>query len=41
MKNETSQAQKQIPLKKKLVSGDLDVPATGASFAKAIWTWHA
>lgn len=28
-----------IPLKQKLLSEDLDVPATGASFAKARWIW--
>jgi hypothetical protein len=30
---------KPIPLKKKLISGDLDVPVAGASFAKAVWRW--
>ncbi|MEA3052814.1 MAG: hypothetical protein QOG72_1717 [Sphingomonadales bacterium] len=30
---------KPIPLKKKLLGEDLDVPATGASFAKARWVW--
>jgi hypothetical protein len=29
-----------IPLKQKLLSEDLDVPATGASFAKARWIWN-
>lgn len=33
-------SKKPIPLKKKLLSEDLDVPATGASFAKARWVWH-
>jgi hypothetical protein len=28
-----------LPLKKKLLDEDLDVPASGASFAKARWTW--
>jgi hypothetical protein len=30
---------KSVPLKQKLLSEDLDVPATGASFAKARWIW--
>ncbi|HYI40317.1 MAG TPA: hypothetical protein VE053_08365 [Allosphingosinicella sp.] len=29
-----------IPLKKKLLSEDLDVPAAGASFAKIRWIWE-
>ncbi|MEA3000339.1 MAG: hypothetical protein QOH04_1008 [Sphingomonadales bacterium] len=41
MKNETGKSQKKVSLKKKLLSSDLDVPAAGASFAKAVWTWHA
>jgi hypothetical protein len=28
-----------VPLKKKLLDEDLDVPATGASFVKARWKW--
>jgi hypothetical protein len=31
---------KPIPLKKKLLDEDLDVPATGASFIKARWKWQ-
>jgi hypothetical protein len=38
IKNNVAQ-QKAIPLKKKLLSEDLDVPAAGASFAKASWIW--
>jgi hypothetical protein len=40
MKDENASKGKQIPLKKKLISGDLDVPVAGASFAKAVWTWR-
>jgi len=39
MKKDSEKKLTQIPLKKKLLTGDLDVPATGASFAKAVWIW--
>jgi hypothetical protein len=40
MKIENVNKPKQIPLKKKLLVDDLDVPVAGASFAKIVWTWR-
>jgi hypothetical protein len=39
MASEETKNRKQIPLKKRLLSEELNVPATGASFIKDRWIW--